>query len=475
METTRRRLLKATGGGAVVALAGCLSEPGGDAAGDGDAEANLATQAAFFAVWDWTRAVTGDAAEVENTVAVGEMGHGWEPPGDIALEIAESDAFVYLDTPEFSWAQNVAEQVRDEGVPTIDTLEAVDSSSLLAWDADPAPTPDLDHDWDPDTVEIGDVDVFHQRSGNLVGFWHVDHWDGSLPEVGVDDSRTIDIVFYDDAGRVIPLGENHPFQVDAVVPDGIPGGESITIESTGDSLVFQGEEAGRTRVQIQLRADGDIVWASDDELNISVVEDASDEVGDIDADEIDDDAFYDPHVWVDPVLAQDQVSYIAEAFAELDPDNAEYYRDNATEYVAELEAVDQQFRDFVSEADTNVAVFAGHDAFQYIEHRYGFRLHSPQGVTPDAEPSPDDIAETLEIIEDNDIETILYDPFETDDHTPPPLAQQILNETDASDAKPLSPAEGTTAEWLEDDWGWVEQMTEMNIPSLRAALGAPEP
>lgn len=34
----------------------------------------------------------------------------------------------------------------------------------------------------------------------------------------------------------------------------------------------------------------------------------------------------------------------------------------------------------------------------------------------------------------------------------------------------LSPVEGTIEEWAENDWGWVEQMEEVNIPSLEAAL-----
>jgi len=37
----------------------------------------------------------------------------------------------------------------------------------------------------------------------------------------------------------------------------------------------------------------------------------------------------DPHVWLDPVLAQTEVSTIAEGLAEADPDNAEDYLENA--------------------------------------------------------------------------------------------------------------------------------------------------
>jgi DNA-binding beta-propeller fold protein YncE len=40
------------------------------------------------------------------------MGHGWEPEGDLIREIAAADVFVYIDTPEFRWARDVATQLQ---------------------------------------------------------------------------------------------------------------------------------------------------------------------------------------------------------------------------------------------------------------------------------------------------------------------------------------------------------------------------
>ncbi|ELY63323.1 metal ABC transporter substrate-binding protein [Natronobacterium gregoryi SP2] len=47
-----------------------------------------------------------------------------------------------------------------------------------------------------------------------------------------------------------------------------------------------------------------------------------------------------------------------------------------------------------------------------------------------------------------------------------------MENTDADEYAPVTPAEGTTAEWNERGWGWIEQMEEVTIPSLRQALGA---
>lgn len=355
MSFTRRSLLQTSAAAFVTAAAGCLSEPGDDSDASGSGPSSYA---AMFTLWDWSAEVGGDAMSVRNVLSVGEAGHGWNPPGDLTLDIAESDAFVYLDTPEFSWAQDVAAQLEGEDVPTIDAMAAVDSDDFLPFD--------------------------HDHGGE-------------------DDHEGAD-------------GDDHDHE-----------GEDEH-EGEGDHEGEGGNRGG--------------------------------------------DEFHDPHVWIDPVLAQDMVEHLASEFAEIAPENSEQYRDNADQYAERLSDVDRQLSDLSQQARLDFGIFAGHNSFQYVEDRYGFRLHSPQGVTPDAEPSPNDIAETIELVEDNDVDVILYDPLETADDGPPPLAQRILDSTPASEARPLTSGDGTTEEWQDNGWGWIEQMEEINIPSLRAALDA---
>ena len=95
MNLTRRNALKSGAGAlALGSLAGCLDDT---AASGGEFDA---AYAALFALWDWSQAVAGDAAEIENPVDYGQLGHGWEPDGDLPREVASTNAFVYIDTPE---------------------------------------------------------------------------------------------------------------------------------------------------------------------------------------------------------------------------------------------------------------------------------------------------------------------------------------------------------------------------------------
>ena len=460
MNPTRRSVLKAGVGALTVGgLAGCLSEPGGEA---GDQSG----YAAFFALWDWAEHVGGDVFSFENPVTTGEMGHGWEPDGDLAADVATTDVFIYLDTPEFSWAQDIASQLETDydDVAVIDGMDGL-GGYLLPIDREVATDPDDEYDFDPDDLEVAEFDVLDGRTGEVTAYWHVDHWHESVPDVPVDDSVPIDAVFADPEGRVLPLGEDEQFQFDARLADGAPEGV-VEIDSHGDHLELHGLEEGRTLLVFELRHDGDVLWDTSDEgMPVDVVEEIDEEAAD---------EFIDPHVWVDPVLAQQVVTNIADGLAEVDPDNADLFEENAAAYTERLEEVDRQFAELLEDASRDFAIFAGHDSYQYVEHRYGFELYTPVGISPDAAESFEDVADMIELVEDHDVDTILYDPFEAPDpdESLPSMVELILEDSSATDAAPLSPAEGTTHEWDENGWGWVEQMEELNLPSLRKALGA---
>ncbi|MGM0684439.1 MAG: metal ABC transporter solute-binding protein, Zn/Mn family, partial [Halobacteriota archaeon] len=101
-----------------------------------------------------------------------------------------------------------------------------------------------------------------------------------------------------------------------------------------------------------------------------------------------------------------------------------------------------------------------------LEARYGFRLHSPVGVSPQNEPSQSEIADTIELVNTEGIDTILYDRFESTT-----LAETIVENSDATETTAVSPAGGTTEEWNDAGYGYLEQMTEINVPAFERAFG----
>ncbi|WP_218818968.1 metal ABC transporter solute-binding protein, Zn/Mn family [Halorubrum vacuolatum] len=443
-------------------IGGCLESPT-DAGGDGE----HAGSAAFFTLQDWSNHVAGDVMAFDTPVEVGEMGHGWDPDGDIVPQIAQNDLFVYLETPEFQWAVDVADDFANDDdleITLIDAMGAVSESELLSFTGgdELLPDPDMDADFDPSTFRVGTFELIH--NDEVAAWWHDDHWHGGVPDVPVDGGQVVSINVEDTDGNVPPLGEEEQFQVDARVEDGAPDGV-VDIDVDGRDIEFRGIETGQTLIVFELRADDEVVFDTAAEPTVITVDEPE---------AIEVDAFYDPHIWVDPVHAKAVVELLADEFATVMPDAEDTFRANAEEYIEKLDDVDRAFEELVSNAELDVAVFASHDSFQYVENRYGFELQTPVGVTPDAAESLEDVSRLAQTVEEHDIDTILFDPFEAPnpDEDIPQAATVLLEETRAEEALPLSPAEGTTPNWEAEGYGWIEQMEEVNLPSLRRALKA---
>jgi manganese/zinc/iron transport system substrate-binding protein len=95
---------------------------------------------------------------------------------------------------------------------------------------------------------------------------------------------------------------------------------------------------------------------------------------------------YDPHVWHDVSMWSDCVQDVAEALGKLDPPHADYYRENAKTYRAELAELDKFCREEISKipADQRLLVTA-HDAFGYFGKAYGLEVLALKGISTDEE------------------------------------------------------------------------------------------
>ncbi|MCC7168279.1 MAG: zinc ABC transporter substrate-binding protein [Rhodospirillales bacterium] len=102
---------------------------------------------------------------------------------------------------------------------------------------------------------------------------------------------------------------------------------------------------------------------------------------------------WDGHVWLDPGNAIRIAQALAERLAALDPANAARYRANAGRLAAELEGLDGELRSMLTPlAGTPYLVF--HDAYQYLEKRYGLTPIGALAIDPDHKPS----AKTLQTL-----------------------------------------------------------------------------
>ena len=176
---------------------------------------------------------------------------------------------------------------------------------------------------------------------------------------------------------------------------------------------------------------------------------------------------FDPHFWLDPARAATCVETVRDGLVEADGGNESVYESNAADYLERLSALDERFRTELEDRQRETVVVASHDSFGYLGERYGFAVHSPVGVSPNAEPGSAEIRDTIDIVDEHGVDVVLYDAFESSN-----LAETVVADSGAERTMPLSSVAGTTREWHEQGWGYIEQMTEVNLPALKAALGA---
>jgi zinc transport system substrate-binding protein len=116
-----------------------------------------------------------------------------------------------------------------------------------------------------------------------------------------------------------------------------------------------------------------------------------------------------PHIWLDPVLAQDICRKIAAAFIQADPGHRALYEANLQVYLAALAELNRdmetrahswRLRDFVS----------FHPAFSYLARRYGLNEVDVIEAAPGREPTPRHLQNLVAAIRRSGIKVVFAEP-----------------------------------------------------------------
>lgn len=171
----------------------------------------------------------------------------------------------------------------------------------------------------------------------------------------------------------------------------------------------------------------------------------------------------DPHVWLDPVMAQAQVETIRAALARVDPDGTEAYAARAKIFVAELGSLDGRFEAGLRDCARRDVVVS-HAAFGYLTRRYRLEQVPVMGPAPESEPSPAALAAIVRLAQQRKVQAIFFEPLVSRR-----LADTLAREVGARTLV-LNPIEGLTREEAAARKGYLELMAA-NLVSLRDGLG----
>ena len=172
----------------------------------------------------------------------------------------------------------------------------------------------------------------------------------------------------------------------------------------------------------------------------------------------------DPHIWLNLKFAQIMVSDIMHSLCALDPDNADYYRENAQNYIEKLKKLDSDIFDVRNNGKRNIIVFGGRFSYIYFLTYYNLDyVTAYDSCSSQAEPSVSRVAEIIDFIRQNNIPCIYYEEL-----ADPKIAKSIANET-GIEYLLFSTAHNVTKSEFDEGVTFLDIMY-MNLENLKKGL-----
>ncbi|NTV41470.1 MAG: zinc ABC transporter solute-binding protein [Candidatus Moranbacteria bacterium] len=170
----------------------------------------------------------------------------------------------------------------------------------------------------------------------------------------------------------------------------------------------------------------------------------------------------DPHIWLAPLLLEKMADKILQGFEDADPANKASYQTNANILKAKLRDLDVAYKEGLNNC-TEKNFVTSHAAFGYLATAYGLRQTSIAGLSPEAEPSSQELAKIVQFVKENKIKYIFFESLVS-----PKLSQTIATEVGAQTLV-LNPIEGLSGEEISQGENYLTVM-QANLENLQTAL-----
>ena len=134
---------------------------------------------------------------------------------------------------------------------------------------------------------------------------------------------------------------------------------------------------------------------------------------------------YDPHIWLNPVDAKQQVNNILNSLIKADPADADYFIANANSYQIKLDSLNSKIVNITSYSKTRYFI-TFHEAFAYFAKQYNLTQIPILGPFED-EPTPTDIQKAINAIQ---LYHLCYVGYETLEN--PAISKSIGSQTNVT-------------------------------------------
>lgn len=174
----------------------------------------------------------------------------------------------------------------------------------------------------------------------------------------------------------------------------------------------------------------------------------------------------DPHIWLDPVLAIQQVQNIRDGLDKVDPKNTVYYNQNAQNFIGQLNKLNMAFKGNLTSSNCAKRDFIPfHLAFGYFAPQYGLIQHPiHEGLTPNGEVLPQKLVEVVNLAKTLGLKVIY-----NEDLIDPRSAQTIAEQIPGARVMVLSPVEHINATEQNAGVGYLDKMYQ-DLSALKIGL-----
>lgn len=245
-------------------------------------------------------------------------------------------------------------------------------------------------------------------------------------------------------------------EISTIIPDGTephdfePKAQDLVALSTAQVFVYNG-------FGMEVWTDNAIKSANNSNLIAVEASKGAEPIKNTEPGEIKEHGQYDPHIWLSLKGAEIETKNIKDALVKADPTNKDYYENNCSDFISQLEDVYTKYDNKFKNAKKKSFV-TGHAAFGYLCRDFGLQQNSVEDVFAEGEPSPQQLTELVKYCKDNKVTTIFAEEMAS-----PDISKTLANEVGAKVETIY------TVESGEDNKSYLERI-ESDLTKIDASL-----
>jgi zinc transport system substrate-binding protein len=171
---------------------------------------------------------------------------------------------------------------------------------------------------------------------------------------------------------------------------------------------------------------------------------------------------YDPHIWLNPYMAQQQAKIIYESIIKIDPKHKKEFTENYQRLNNQFVALQKSYESLLSTPGREFVT--SHASFQYLADQYHLKQTAISGLSPEDEPSPKEIKQLVDTLRQHGAKVVFFETLVNNK-----LADTVKKEIQA-EAAVLNPLEGLSEQEIANKEDYFSVMMN-NLASLKKALG----